>query len=432
MKKLINVTQTALNALKAKGADNACCTASFSTVREFNVDNGRFSLYRTLYGNSLSVTALVGGKKGRAACNSFQPEDIATLCTDCVAAAAAGQADGAYVIAAENKNAAFTFGCPNCNEKLLFDRSKQLLEDIGKDYPLITIEQMIISHRKSETVYADLSGTQYTQTAGCYTVSIMYSAHKGEKTSSFFSSGVITDSLDTPFIRLGRIAAELAEVEKQIDTTPVTGKFTGTLILPPAALCGVISDALGNFAGGGALMEETTPWADMLGKQVAAESLTVELAPLDSRIVCGSRIGGEGFLNQNCTVIQNGVLKSFVLSRYAANKTGKAPSANTSGSYIIHGGNTPLADMIKGVKRGLWIGRLSGGSPASNGDFSAVAKNSFLIEDGCITTAVSETMVNGNLKDMLMAISAVSSETVADGDTVLPYVAVEGVVITGK
>ena len=120
------------------------------------------------------------------------------------------------------------------------------------------------------------------------------------------------------------------------------------------------------------------------------------------------------------------------MSHYFAKKLGKAASPNTTDNYIVENGDTALEDMIKGVKKGLWIGRLSGGHPASNGDFSAVAKNSFLIENGEIKQAVSETMVNGNLKDMLMSISAISKETVADGQTVLPFVAVENLVISGK
>lgn len=432
MEKLINVSKTALSLLKEGGADNASCRARFSTVREFNVDNGRFSLYRTLYGNSITLTALVGGKKGVVSAASLEEGEVKSLCADCIAAANAGKADEAYTIAAENKQAEFVSGATECDESKLFERSRELLEDIKERYPLIVIEQMIITHSKSETVYADASGTVYKRISGAYSAELMYSAHEGDKTSSFFGSGVVCDNLDTPFIELGRIANELEEVQKQIETEPVNGKFTGTIILPPAALGGIIDSAVGNFASGGALLEGTSPWAEMLGKQVADSKLTVHIAPGDKRIISGTVISGEGFINEDFTFIKNGVLEGFVMSHYFAKKLGKAASPNTTDNYIVENGDTALEDMIKGVKKGLWIGRLSGGHPASNGDFSAVAKNSFLIENGEIKQAVSETMVNGNLKDMLMSISAISKETVADGQTVLPFVAVENLVISGK
>ncbi len=432
MEKLINVTKSALSLLKDGGADNAFASAGFTTVREFNVDNGRFSLYRTLYSNNLTLTALVGGKKGAVSAASFEDEDVKTLCADCIAAANAGMPDDAYTIAAENKQESFLTGNPSCDEAKLFERSRELLEAIKTRYPLITIEQMIITHSKTDSVYADMSGTVYKKQGGYYYASLMYSAHDGNKTSSFFGSGVICDNLDKPFIELGRIADELAEVQKQIETKPVSGKFTGTVILPPAVFGQLLGSALSNFASGGALLEGTSPWAESLGTKVASDSLTLSLSPRDSRIISGSVISGEGFINEDFTLIKNGVLESFVMSHYFAKKLGKAPSPNTSYNFIVNEGNTPIAEMIKGVKRGLWVGRISGGNPAANGDFSAVAKNSFLIEDGCIKDAVSETMINGNLKDMLLGISALSSETVSDGDSLLPFAAIDGLVISGK
>lgn len=432
MEKLLNVCKTALDLLKKGGAENASARASFVTKREFNVDSGRFSLYRTLYSTPVSLEALVGGRKGRVNSESLEKEDVEALCADCLDAAKAGMPDEANVIAAENRREDFVSGAVECDEDKLFERSRELLDTIKERYPLIVIEQMIISHEKAETVYADASGTVYTRVNGDYNVSVMYSAHDGDKTSSFFGSGAAFHSLDKPFIELGRIAEELAEVERQIETKPVVGKFTGSVILAPSVFGEILSGAADNFASGGALFEGTSPWADMLGKQVASPCLTVRIAPRDARIVDGSIISGEGFINEDFCFIKDGRLESFVISHYFARKLGKKPSPNTTGSYVVEGGDTPVAEMVKGIKRGLWVERLSGGSPASNGDFSAVAKNSFLIEDGEIKEAVSETMINANLKDMLLSISALSRETVADGMFVLPFAAVENVIISGK
>lgn len=424
--------QYALDILKAGGADSAKATASRSEVREFNVDNGVFSLYRTLYGFSMGLTVLKEGKKGSASGNSPEEEDINALCGECLSVAEAGESDEAYTLAAENKQESFCSGVPECDEIRLFDRCKELLEDVKREFPLIVIEQLIVKHRRVQSVTADLSGTLYTETAGAYSLSLMYSAHEGDKTSSFFGSGVWTDSLERPFIELARIRAELGEVERQIETAPVEGKFVGTVICPPSALESLIYDALGNFAGGGAVLDRTTPWIDSLGKQVADSRLTVSSLPKGEGIVTGDNISGEGFINEDCTVIKDGVLQTFLLNRYLSKKTGFAHAGNLCGNYVVEAGEVPLADMIKGVKRGLWIGRLSGGSPASNGDFSAVAKNSFLIEDGRLCGAVSETMINGNLKDMLMDIGDISVEQVCDGNTVLPYISFKNITISGK
>ena len=156
------------------------------------------------------------------------------------------------------------------------------------------------------------------------------------------------------------------------------------------------------------------------------------MRPGDSRIVCGQRYTADGFRAEDYDLIKDGVLKSFLLSLYVANKSGFAPAKNTSFSLVIEGGDTPYEDMIRNIKKGLIIGRFSGGQPGTNGDFSGVAKNSFLVEDGQIKGAVSETMINGNLADLLNNLVAISKETVANGNSVLPYMAFDKVVISGK
>ncbi|HZK29555.1 MAG TPA: metallopeptidase TldD-related protein, partial [Clostridia bacterium] len=78
------------------------------------------------------------------------------------------------------------------------------------------------------------------------------------------------------------------------------------------------------------------------------------------------------------------------------------------------------------------VGRFSGGNPGTSGDFSGVAKNTFLIENGEVKDALSETMVSGNLADLLVNIRAISSELVKDGSSVLPWIAFNGVVVSGK
>ena len=69
-----------------------------------------------------------------------------------------------------------------------------------------------------------------------------------------------------------------------------------------------------------------------------------------------------------------------------------------------------MDEIIASVDKGILMGSFSGGEPGTNREFSGVAKNSFLIENGKITKAITETMVNGNLGDMFGKIREVSKE----------------------
>ena len=101
-------------------------------------------------------------------------------------------------------------------------------------------------------------------------------------------------------------------------------------------------------------------------------------------------------------------------------------------NIMVAAGDTPLEDIIQGIDKGLLVSRFSGGEPASDGTFSGVAKNSFLIENGRIGQAVSETMISGNLGGMMKQLRGISQERVSDGGGILPWLAVDGITISGK
>ena len=426
------IADKSLAALKNNGADKAQCSVRFTETHEFNVDGGKFSLFRTLFDNSLTLTAVKDDKKGSVGINRLDDESIAAAAVNCMAIADSGAADPAWAFAEKSENGTFTEGSPEADLDLLFDRTEELMNDIKAQFPLILMEQMIVTHKKRHTVFKNSFGVEYEMLSGNYEIELMFSAHEGEKSSSFFGSGVYTDRLDTPFMELGTIREDLANVSKQLDTKPLEGKFTGVAVLPPSSLGTFIGSALSNFTADGTLLDGTSPWKDSLGKVVADSAITISAAPLDERIVCGERFTGEGFLSENYDIIKDGVLESFMLSGYVANKTGLPRAKNSSYAIVMKPGETPYADIIAGIERGILVGRFSGGEPGTSGDFSGVAKNSFLIENGKITCALSETMISGNLGELLKNVHAISSEVVCDGATVLPYAAFGGVTVSGK
>ena len=294
------------------------------------------------------------------------------------------------------------------------------------------MEQMIIDHGYVHKVYRNSNGAHLVKDSGLYGVELMFSAHEGEVASSFFSSGVETDNLDKPFISLGSIRRDLADVQKQLYTVSPKEKFTGTMVLTPACLADFMGSICDNFAGDGVLLEGTSIWKDKLGELVADERITVSFAPGTEGIVSGQSYTGEGYIAEDFDFIKNGRLESFLVSLYVANKTGAARAKNDGSGMVIAEGDKSIEDIVAGIDRGIIVGRFSGGDPATNGDFSGVAKNSFLIENGKVTSALSETMISGNLATMLKRLRDISSERVYDGTSILPYMAFDGITVSGK
>lgn len=432
MENLKLIANKTIGHLVREEADKAKCIVSSKETHEFNVDGGEFSLFRTLYDNEISITAYKDSKKGTIAINRFDDETIMEAVKNCINVTDSGNPDEAWDIAPKQENRLFTEGSPTPNTELLFERTRELLEDIKSRHPRIIIEQMIVVHVKQNDIYLDTNDTEYELVSGKYEVSLMFSGHEGEKVTSFFGTDVSTDNLDKPFIEMGSIEKDLTDVENQLNTVPLTGKFEGVAVLTPSCLMSIMYSIISNFAASSVILDGTSVWKDKIGKQVADKRITISFNPLDERIVCSERFTEDGFISENFDFIKDGILENFVIPLYVANKTGYERAKNSSYSLVIEGGDIPIDDIIKGIKKGIIVGRFSGGDPSINGDFSGVAKNSFLVEDGKIVGAVNETMINGNLAELLNNLVAISKETVQEGSTVLPYMAFDKVIISGK
>ena len=429
--KAYDIAAYALQKLSDTGAQQYSCQSHTTEKREFNVDGGLFSLLRTTIDNRLDLTLIKDKRRGKVLINEFSEKAADAAVGDCLASAASAEADPAWQLYPGTQKS-FTLGAPIGDMDRLFERSRELLETIRRDYPKVMVEQMIVAHESARGIYLNSLGARYETEEGSYTVSLMFSGHDGEKTSSFNGAGLRTDSLDTPLLELGALRQLLSDAEKQIDTVPTDGKFTGPVVFTPDCAGSMLYELLGNYVTDGVILDGTSRWKDKLGQMVADPRLTVSAAPLHPAVVCGERYTADGRLSEDYDVIKEGRLDSFVISSYVANKMNLQPSKNTGFSLIVSQGDQPVEDIIAGIDKGLLVSRFSGGSPASNGDFSGVAKNSFLIEKGKIGPAVSETMISGNLAGMFEHLRGLSKERVQDGGSLIPYIAVDGITISGK
>ncbi len=426
------IAQYTLSRLKEYGADDAQCKVKFGLVDEINVDAGEFSLMRSTFDSGVTMKVIKNNKKGVIAINKTDKASIDEAAKECIAAAEVSTEDDCLSIAVLDKNEDFVFGAEECDRDKFFDRINEYLEDMKKDYPKVFIEQLIADYSEGKSVFANTNGVEYSYTAAYYSLGSMYSAHDGEKTTSFNSTGIDFVDLNEKIIDKGTQRMMYEMCEKELEAVPFEGKFTGTAVFAPSCLCDIIGTAVDSFTGDDTIIDSTSPWRKKLGEKVASDNLTVSLIPIDDRIIGGERYTLEGYRSENCDIIKDGVLKNFTLSEYAAKKSGEKRCPTLSSCMEVKAGATPYDEMIKKIDKGILVCRISGGQPAGNGDFSGVAKNSFLIENGKITKPVLETMISGNLAEMLLNVTDISAETAMDGSTVFPWVAFDGVTVSGK
>ena len=419
-------------ALERENVHKASFVVKTTEKQEFTAEHGVFNLLRTLYDHELALTVYQNQRQGSIISNQLDQSSIEKAVKGALAAAESAPQDEAYDIAPKQENETFRYGAYEADQEKLFARCQELLENIKGQYPMIQVNQLTAFHEKINELYVNTNGTEYEIYHGKYAVMIEFVAQDGGRTTALNGAWMDTASLDRPLIEEPAIRRQLDSAQAQLQVVQIDEKFTGPIILTPDCLLMFVEFIKQNFLDDNAILNQTSLWLDKKNKQVVDPRLTISVNPLDPDIVCGERYTKDGFKSENYDLIQNGILKSFNLSLFVSNKTGEERAGNTSSTVVIKEGDTSYEDMIKQMKKGLVVGYFAGGQPSTSGEFSGVAKNSFYVENGEIKGAVEETMINGNLAEIFNHVVAISKETICDGCNVVPYIEVDGVVISGK
>ena len=428
MEQLIKKGAYLLDKLAGLGADSAQVSVSSGLTEEFNAESGEFTLIRSVYNSGASMKVIKDNRKGSTSVNDLSEETLDAAANDCIQLALSGVPDPDFTVAAFTENRDFVSGTLHCDKAAFFDSLIAFTEKAARDYPDIMIEQLSGAYSYGKQVIMNSNGVQYTEEDGNYSVSVMFSAHRGDETGSF--NCVDFDYLDpkTDIMEFADMRESFERALEELTAVKSDEKFCGTAIFMPRCTAD-FADVIFSFTGTVPLIEKTSPWYGKLGEKVASDCFTLNVIPKDDRIVGGENVTADGYIAENYTMIENGVLKSYSIGEYGERKTGFPRAKSTSGAIEILPGEKTLAEIIASIDRGILVGRFSGGEPGANGDFSGVAKNSFLIKDGKIVCAVKETMISGNFDEMLKNVTAISKETLSDSSSVIPYIAFDGVTI---
>ena len=135
------------------------------------------------------------------------------------------------------------------------------------------------------------------------------------------------------------------------------GKYT--VVLEPAALADLIVNLA--FAANARQSDEGRSFfskkggGTRIGEQVVGEKVRLYSDPAHP-LAPAIPFDGQGLPLRKIDWIDKGVLKNLSYSRYWAQKQGKEPTPQP-GNLIMDGGDASMADLIKGVERGVLVTR---------------------------------------------------------------------------
>jgi len=201
-------------------------------------------------------------------------------------------------------------------------------------------------------------------------------------------------------------------------------------------------------ASGDAVWRSASFLAGKLGQPIAAPALTLIddhtlLLPNGAGGFGTSPFDGEGLRSQRNVVIENGVLRTWLLNTYSARKLGLKSTHNATrglagtpgigcGNLYVSPGLQSKEQILEEVPAGLYVTGLMGfGVNVVTGDYSRGATGLW-IENGQLTHAVEEVTVAGNLAEMLHNVTAIGNDLVFRGAVASPTLRIDGMTVAGS
>lgn len=450
-KKLLDLAEDVVSRARKSGATMAEAKVSEGNHLSTKVRMGAPELVEEAGSRSLGLRVMIGQQVAVTHTNDLTPNGIATLVADAVELAKLSQpdefagppdpsllskaADHAELDLFDQAMSELTAGeavkRAIAGEKAAFDRDKRITNSDGATYTRASGGGVIVTsggfRGASDGTYASI------------VVKPMAEDADGKKRTGFhWSAKRHLAEIDAPEV-VGREAAD--RTLRKLGARKIDSQEVPVVFEPDAA-----RSIIGTFAGcimGGAIWRKSSYLVGREGTRVASEMVDLIDDPLIPKGPGSRPFDGEGLLSRRTSVVEKGVLKTYLMDSYAARKLGKASTASASrGSsggvsasttnFILKPGTMTQEELIRSTKRGLFVTEMMGfGFNAVTGDFSRGASG-FWIENGELTFPVSEITISLNLDQMLQRIDAVASDLDLRTSTASPTFRVSAMTVAGR
>ncbi|APS00947.1 PmbA protein [Pajaroellobacter abortibovis] len=194
---------------------------------------------------------------------------------------------------------------------------------------------------------------------------------------------------------------------------------------------------------GNAIWKKASYLADREGTQVASSMVTILDDPLLLRAPGSRAFDGEGLASRINTILENGILRTYLCDSYAARKLSRQSTANAFRgrggevspgvtNLVLKPGVDSKESILKGTPRGLYVTSLMGfGFNPVTADFSQGASG-FWIERGELAFPVSEVTISLNLDQLWQRVDAVGSDLDLRTSIAAPTIRVGKMTVAGE
>ena len=410
----------ALERALGAGATAAEAHAQLSRGLSVNVRLGEVETLEHMQDRGVSVTALIGRRKGQASSADLRPETIAACVDRALDIARYTEEDLCNGLADPGRLAVgardLDLWHPSPVDAEVAIERALACEAAGRAEPRISnSEGAAFNAGLGLSVYGNSDGFIGRSSGTSYSQSCVLLAGRGDgmqRDYSYDSRRCLAD--------LEAVEATGAEAARRtvarLGARPLRTAAMPVLFAPRVAT-GLIGHLMGAISGS-ALIRNASFLKGRAGERILPEWLRVAERPHLRRGARSAHFDDEGVATAERNVIDAGVLTGYVLSSYTARRLGLETTGNAGGvrNLLVSPGGDGEGDLLAGVSDGFYVTEVMGqGVNLVTGDYSRGAAG-YRIVDGRLDHPVEEVTIAGNLADMFMDIVAAGEDVDTRGN----------------
>jgi PmbA protein len=432
-----------IKAARAAGADAADAVAMRSVSQSVDVRDGAVEESQRAEGNDVGLRVMVGKKQAVVSTNDLSSDGVKALAERAVAMARVAPEDR-YAGLADQSLLAKSFPDLDLIDRELPDTAA--LEAIARRAEDAGCAVKGVTKSGGAGASAGIGGMVLVTSHG-FSGSYLGSRHSvsmqaiagegtGMETDYDFSSALHATDLDDPE-KIGRTAGEKAVARlnpRKVSTRKVPVVFDWSI-------AGSIVGHLVSAINGSSIARKTSFLRDKMSERIFAAGINIIDDPLRKRGLRSRPFDAEGVAGKRMALIEDGVLKTWILDSATGRELGLAttghagrsasstPSPSATNLHLEPGKLSP-EELIKDIDEGFYVTDLIGsGANMITGDYSRGAAG-FWIEKGQRTYPVSEVTIAGHMLDIFRTVTPANDLRFRYG-TNAPTVRLEGLTIAG-
>ena len=381
-----------------------------------------------------SITTFIGKKKSSIASSNLLDDNLKTLIERCVETTKLTPEDeynslpDKDLYSKSNLNLELYDEQNYQNDKKI-DYLKELDEKVFEEKKVINTESGF-SQNKSNFILMNSDGFQGSQNASSFSAScvVVAKSQDGMERDYEYTNKCYLNDIKRP--------SELAKLAIDRTIKKLNPKKIGSEKINLIFDKRIAKGFLGAFTGAissSAISRGTSFLKDKIDQKVFSDSINIIDKP-DIKRGLGSQIfDREGVQSNELKLIDNGVLKNYLVDTYNGKKLNLKSNGRAGGSTNLYfeKGKKSFGELLNLTPRALYITETIGhGTNLITGDYSVGAAG-YIVENGEIKEPVNEITIAGNFKEMFKNIT-LADDLEFDYATNSPTMMIEGMVVAGK